>query len=115
MHNPDHDVLPFSIEVTPARDGATVVSVAGELDLATTPQLREVLLDPRLCPGPEVVVDLRAVSFIDSAGLGALVVGRRRLTEDDGTLAVRCTDGPVARALTMTGLDQVLTATVDPA
>ena len=50
-------------------NGTTVVTAAGELDMATAPKLRECLLTTE----GNVVVDLRAVSFLDSSGIGVLI------------------------------------------
>lgn len=63
----------MSIEVSEAR-GATVVKPSGDrLDIEAAPEFRSTLL--RLIKGGHrnIVIDLRAVSFIDSSGLGALV------------------------------------------
>ena len=53
----------------------TVVEAAGELDLYTAPRLRELLLALDAEGRHRVVVDLEALSFIDSTGLGVLVGG----------------------------------------
>ena len=104
----------FAIEVDVDTDG-TYVRVSGEVDVATSPQLRETLLDPVLCPGPHVVVDLRPVTFLDSTGIGVLVAARAHLLQTNGSLAVRCLDGPVSRVLTLTRVDEVFEVLVDPA
>ena len=62
--------------------GVPVVRVAGEVDMATAPQLRE-----RLEEMPEgtgtLVVDLTDVSFLDSTGLSVLVAAWKRLSGGD--------------------------------
>jgi anti-sigma B factor antagonist len=55
----------------------------------------------------QVVVDLRGVEFMDSTGLGVLVGALKRLREQEGDLALVCTEGPVLKILTLTGLDRV--------
>ena len=79
-----------------------LVAVAGELDLASAPALDDTLRC--LDPGCEVVtLDLRALTFMDVAGLRA-VVGARRLARSTGrrvqTLPPR---GEGARVLELTG------------
>ena len=61
---------PLSVEL--ARDeGLTRLAVAGELDLATVPELEAAL--PAPAPGETLVVDLRELAFIDSAGIHVLM------------------------------------------
>jgi len=54
----------------------TILDVSGHIDLATSPQLRKVLLR-ELCElrMPRVVVNLKAVHYIDSSGVASLVEG----------------------------------------
>lgn len=108
------DVPGFAIDLEVDVDG-TCVRVVGELDIATAPELQKTLLDPELCPGPLVVVDLRPLTFIDSTGIGALVAARAHAVTTGGSISVRCLDGPVARVLALTRLDEVMEVVVDPA
>ena len=57
--------------------GHVLVMVAGEVDIATVPQLRERLAAPA-ASGRPLIVDLDRVIFIDAAGLGALANAARR-------------------------------------
>ncbi|HLM18346.1 MAG TPA: STAS domain-containing protein [Acidimicrobiia bacterium] len=77
-----------------------VVHAAGEIDLATAPELRTCLkgLDGL------VVVDLRDVVFLDSAGIGVLIGARNRLAEDRGDLALHNPNDVVSRTLKAVGL-----------
>jgi anti-sigma B factor antagonist len=104
---------PFSVTVE--RDGArAVVAVAGELDLATAPQLESALL-PGLQEGGSAVLDLRGLEFMDSTGVRVIVAAHHAAQEHGGTLALVRTepDGPVARVLEISGLDAVLTLVDD--
>ncbi len=88
-------------------DGAVVVVVRGEVDVAVTGELTGALREAIGEGGRRVVVDLESVDFIDSAGLGVLVAGLKRVREHDGTLALVCTREPVLRVLSITGLEEV--------
>jgi len=84
------------------------VQVRGELDLSTSPELGEALLQ-ELAGGRSVVLDLSGVTFIDSTGLNTLVGALRSSEANGGRLAL----GPdlpnqVSRVLAITGLDAVL-------
>lgn len=84
-----------------------VLDVRGEIDLYTSPQLRDAI-DREVGGGtPKVLVDLAGVSFMDSSGLGVLVGSLKRSRERGGELALVCTEGSVLKVLTITGLDRV--------
>ena len=63
------------------------VSVAGELDQSTAPELRTALVEAVGRPSGGVLVDLSDCKFIDSTGLSLLVETKRRLGEDDAASA----------------------------
>ena len=89
--------------------GVGVLTVAGEVDLATAPRLREQLV--RLIAGVKgkaVVVDLAGVTFCDSLGLGVLVGAQRRARALGGRLLVVLPPGPLAEGMSLAGLDQAL-------
>jgi anti-sigma B factor antagonist len=61
----------FRIEVTPDRE-SVFLSLAGELDLATAPALAEEIAELRARGFARVVLDLRALEFMDSTGLSLI-------------------------------------------
>ncbi len=83
------------------------VSVSGELDQSTAPELRTVLADA-LGKNGGVLVDLSDCGFIDSTGLSLLVETKRRLSEDERRFGVCCADADVRRLLELTGIDQAI-------
>jgi len=85
-----------------------VLTVGGEVDLNTAPQLKERINGLIAQGNTNLVVDLEGVEFMDSTGLSALVSGLMRTNEGGGGLAVVCTRPQVLRLLALTGLDQVL-------
>lgn len=101
------------------RDGVAVVRVIGELDLHAVSPLREsldeVVVDA--VGAPKVVVDLTGLTFMDSTGLGALVMTQKKVGVQQGSFGLVCSGGPVLRLLEITGLIQVLQVsdTVDAA
>jgi anti-sigma B factor antagonist len=97
----------FRVEADPGADLHTV-SVIGELDQATAPQLRSALGDALGVQSTPVLVDLTDCGFIDSTGLSLLVEAKRRLAEDDRQFAVCCPDADVRRLLELTGIDEAV-------
>ena len=89
-------------------ENATLVVLRGDLDVATAPDLRECLVKV-IGEGERIVVDLEAVGFLDSAGLGILVGGLKRARTHGGELELVCTSGEVLKPLEITGLDRVFT------
>lgn len=87
------------------REGAVVVSLAGELDLYNAEEARAALLDA--CAGePEVlVVDLAEVRFIDSTALGVLIEARSKLADRNG-FRLAAPGLETRRALEVSGLDR---------
>lgn len=87
---------------------ATVVTVTGEIDVATAPTLRE-RLQACIDKGDRgVVVDLLEVPFLDSTALGVLVGAAKRLREQSGWLRIVLTEPRVAKVFEITGLTETL-------
>ena len=101
------DTPPVEITVGGDHQGAVVVTVAGELDLATSPALREACLQA-VEGGGDVELDLAGVSFLDSSGISVLVQTRQRLDTLGRHLRIRAASGPVRRVLELSGLDGAL-------
>ena len=93
----------------------TVCRPVGELDAYTVGQFREALGE--LSSSPRLLIDLSSVPFMDSAGLGALIGGIRRVREASGDVAVACSRPTLTRLLHTTGFDRIVpvTDTVDGA
>jgi len=89
-----------------------IVSVTGELDLASVPELRAALEATAQRSRP-VVVDVSEVSFIDSTALATLLRSSDELTAGGVRVVVACPAGPVRRLLTMTSLDHRLNLAPD--
>lgn len=92
---------------TNAANGYVVVSVSGEVDVYTAPQLRERLVELIDQGRYHIVVDLSEVEFLDSTGLGVLVGGLRRSRNHDGDLALVCTQPRIMKVFEVTGLNKV--------
>jgi anti-sigma B factor antagonist len=87
--------------------GWAVLSVAGEVDVATAPRLRERLVDLVTEGNTRIVVDLESVDFLDSTGLGVLVGALKRVRTHDGDLALVCTQPRILKVFEITGLTKV--------
>jgi anti-sigma B factor antagonist len=85
--------------------GISVLTISGEHDLNTAPDLRR-RLGELMDGGESVVVDLSPASFVDSTILGVILEGRRQAIEGGRGFAVAQGDGTeaVTRVLEITGL-----------
>ena len=99
-------VMELRVETRSSGEHAVVTPV-GEVDLSNVGRLRDVLNELYLHTGTQVVVDLDQVTFIDSAGLGALIGARRRAYAVNGTFTLVCTQERILRVLAITRLDRV--------
>jgi anti-sigma B factor antagonist len=85
--------------------GVAVLTISGEHDLSTAPNLRR-RLDELLDEGVATVLDVSPATFIDSSILGVILDGRRRAAEANIGFAVARSNGSdaVDRVLEVTGL-----------
>jgi anti-sigma B factor antagonist len=87
--------------------GVHVIKVTGEIDVATSPSLRERLQSTAASEVPVQVVDLLDVTFLDSTGLGVLVGALKRRREAGGALRLVIAEQRILRIFEITGLIDV--------
>lgn len=97
----------FSVTVLPDADGTTVMRLVGEADLSTT-ALRDALAteiagNPRL-----LLIDLAALTFIDSGATQMIIGAYQALSLGGGTLALVHPHDTVGRVLELTGISEVI-------
>jgi anti-sigma B factor antagonist len=105
----------FSVE---ERDeaGVRIISVAGELDIATAPSLCARLDASRAARRPRLLIDLTNVQFCDSTGLRALLGAASEVRTHGGRFALVCKPGGgVARLLDIVGATEIIAVHADPA
>jgi anti-sigma B factor antagonist len=90
---------------TRTADGCTVVTVAGDVDISTSPELRSALAETT--GARAVVVDLTDVPFLDSTALGVLVGAYTALRNNGGRFAVVNDHEGVLKVLRITALHDV--------
>jgi anti-anti-sigma factor len=98
----------FRVEVH--REGrAAVITVSGELDLASGAALEEELLRVVESDAEQVVVDLRNLEFMDSTGLSILVKAHQRTQEAGQQFGLVRGTPQVQRLLSLTGVAERVT------
>jgi anti-sigma B factor antagonist len=87
--------------------GVTILSISGEADLHSAPELRDTLAATIEDDGAEVVLDLTQTTFVDSMTLGILLGALKRVRSGGGHLRVADPGADVRRIFEMTQLDRV--------
>ena len=95
----------FAVRIE-AVDGTAICRVQGDADAASAPELREALV--ALTAYRRVVLDFSGVSFIDSAGLGCMIAGARRIHAANGAVVLCSPRRAVGRLLRNVGMDRVI-------
>lgn len=85
-----------------------VTSATGEIDLTNAEYLRDALLAALNAGATGLVADLTAATFLDSAGVTALVRASRRASVSGAALRLAVTAAPVLRVLDLVGLGQLV-------
>jgi anti-sigma B factor antagonist len=99
----------FAVTEHPIDEERHVLSVRGEIDLFTAPELKQVLAESIEAGRIRIIVDLTATTFLDSTALGVLIGAVKRLRSRSGALAIVNTDENIAKTFEITGLDQIFT------
>lgn len=89
-----------------------VIALDGEIDLETAPAVRKALLD-HLKKDKNLLIDLAAVSYIDSSGIASLVEGLQMARKHGRDLALVAVSQRAHRVLELARLDKVFTLHAD--
>jgi anti-anti-sigma factor len=95
--------------------GTVRLTLTGELDISSAPQLDEELAKVEAAAPPIVVLDLRSLEFMDSTGLRTIVTADARAREEGRRLAIVRGPDAVHRVFSVTRLDERLDMIDDPA
>lgn len=87
--------------------GRTIVAVGGEIDVYTAPKLRDRITELVAAGVYDLVIDMEAVEFLDSTGLGVLVGGLKKVRAHDGSLQLICNQDRLLKIFRITGLAKV--------
>jgi anti-sigma B factor antagonist len=97
----------FEVRTAGLGNHGYVVSISGEVDLHTAPDMERELVEVLQLGGNSVVVDLAEVGFIDSTVLGLLLRYQPRFRDRGGDLVLVSDDRRILRTFEITGLDRI--------
>jgi anti-sigma B factor antagonist len=92
---------------TDKRGQADVLTLRGEIDVYTAPRLRQAIIDLVEGGARHIIVDMGAVDFLDSTGLGVLVGGLKRVKIQEGELSIVTAQDKILKIFDITGLNKV--------
>lgn len=98
---------PFEVKAGDAEGGVWTISVSGELDLSTAPDLEGPLQEALDSGEGSVLIDLSQCEFIDSTGIALIVRAWQQLDsgENGRSLVICSQNDQVRRVLEITGLE----------
>ncbi len=99
----------LEIELSDA-EGVSVVKPAGEVDLNTSPKLRQAVLNA-IKGGGSVSIDLSQVHYMDSSGVATLVEGLKSSAKGKGTFSLMRPSPSVLKVLQLARLDSLFNIT----
>lgn len=91
-----------------SKDLETVVRLRGRLTFNDHAKLRGLIREMLQLSGKRHVLDLSALDFVDSAGIGMLLIAREELANAEKTLVLRSAQGQVKRVLTVAQLSKIV-------
>ena len=106
-------IMGLTLRVRPGDDGI-IVTVTGEVDVCTEGLLQQALLRIMRERGASLMLDVSGVSFMDCAGLRALLTTRRRADLRGGFLRLIAVSRAVRRIIELTGTHEALTLEREP-
>jgi anti-sigma B factor antagonist len=103
----DMNQKPFGATEEVVRN-ASVITILGELDIATSPKVRELLSEAARDGDRPLVIDLTGCEFVDSTGLATLLHGAKPAQNGESNVALVCTGGEVRKLLELTAIDRTI-------
>ncbi len=88
-------------------EGCNILNVCGDVDVYTSPKVKEsinALIEKEIY---NIVVNLEDVRYVDSTGLGVLIGALKRVKEHNGNIVLVCTNPQIKKIFQITGLVKI--------
>ena len=99
--------MSIKVDVLESKGDVCVVDLTGEIDIYTSPRVKEAIIELIDQEHYNLVINLEKVRYIDSTGLGVLIGCLKRVREHSGSVKLVCTKPPIRRILDITGLVKI--------
>lgn len=84
-----------------------VIEVQGEIDVYTSPRVKETINKLIEDKNYNLIINLEEVRYIDSTGLGVLIGALKRVREHNGSINLICTNPQIKKIFNITGLVKI--------
>ena len=99
--------MDIKVNVRETQGDTYVVDLNGEIDVYTSPKVKDAIGDLIDKGHYNLVINLEKVRYIDSTGLGVLIGGLKRVREHGGTVNLVCTNPQIKKIFDITGLVKI--------
>jgi anti-sigma B factor antagonist len=101
------EALDIKVNVRESEGDAYVVDLTGEIDVYTSPKVKDAITELIDQEHYNLVINLEKVRYIDSTGLGVLIGGLKRVREHGGSVNLVCTNPQIKKIFDITGLVKI--------
>jgi len=99
--------LDIKVNTRTLRDGAQAVEIQGEIDVYTSPRVKETVNELIEKGHYHLIINLEGVRYIDSTGLGVLIGALKKVREQSGRILLVCTNPQIKKIFNITGLVKI--------
>jgi anti-sigma B factor antagonist len=99
----------FEVGAVQLNDTVHAVTIQGDVDIATSPQVKEVIGNIMAGGCHNLIIDLQGVRYIDTTGMVVLVHALKRIREKQGRIVIVCVNARICKFFALTGLQHVFT------
>ena len=99
--------MDIKVQVRESDDDAYVVELSGEIDVYTSPKVKDAISELIDQGHYNLIINLEKVRYIDSTGLGVLIGGLKRVREHGGSVSLVCTNPQIKKIFNITGLVKI--------
>lgn len=99
--------MDIKIETRALGDAAQGIEINGEIDVYTSPKVKEIINELIEKGNYQLVINLEGVRYIDSTGLGVLIGALKKVREKNGAINLVCNNPQIKKIFNITGLVKI--------
>lgn len=99
--------MDIKIDTRPLGDKFQSVEVHGEIDVYTSPRVKEIITELIDKGNYHLIINLEGVRYIDSTGLGVLIGALKKVREKEGSINLVCNNPQIKKIFNITGLIKI--------
>lgn len=99
--------MDIKIDAKQLGEKAQAIEVQGEIDVYTSPKVKEIITELIEKGNYNLVINLEGVRYIDSTGLGVLIGALKKVREKEGSINLVCNNPQIKKIFNITGLVKI--------